>query len=1124
MKLNVLRALLALVFGALPGTAPAVRAQSGALVDCHCMRSLPELKTNACVAYVPDLCALSLPCWLAPLPLTCTQNPAPGTPVGPGVHLITVLFTDSMRSAQPCDVVFSVTPPPGGCGPNACIPPPPGMVGWWPLDEGTGATVYADVSGSGNAALVESFGALGNPGSPTPIGGKVAGASYFYGPTVRGRAPNGPTLNFGTTSFSVDCWVNPLPFIVGRQPIVDKLWQPTPTSAFGYALAIVGGAVELRLGDGALATYTGPAIAPSLWNFVAVAVDRTANTVTFHVNGVTAAPQALVPAGSLNSGVDLLIGGAHNLNDGYGELAIDEVEIFNRILTGAEMTALWQADRDGKCKPTSPCTNSVVSIFCPTNLVVQACGSSAVVNYPAPTAATSCGTIVNIACVPPSGSNFPLGNTTVTCTATDSQGNSASCTFTVTVVGDTTPPACPPSAITVTGCPPVMPDFATNGLVTDNCTPVGSIVVTQNPPAGTVLPPGTTGVALVACDAAGNCTPCIVEVTAVYSGTPPAIVCPPDIVTTGYLNCGSNGTTVAYSPPQVVNGALASCTPPSGSFFPFGTTVVTCVATNLCGTNQCTFTVTVNYGGLVPPCVPPPSNMVLWLKFDETNGPTAFNASAGNHGTLAGAPVRTLGQWVLNSLCFNGASQYVQVSPYPAMQFGTNDFSVDAWVKPATLGNTVRTIVDHREENGGVVRGYSLFLSTNNAVGFQLADGTPTNYLFPWSVVPADGRWHHVAVSVKRNDPQGVRVYVDGVAAPNPGDPTSRPGSVTAGPCFPFRVGARSSSVTGLFPGCIDEVELFRRALTAAEVQSLLAAQCRGKCRIMCQVFSGIIPACWVGGNYYPFIFYNPLPVPQTLTWSVAPLPAGPGCTVPGPSFNPASGTITVPPYGANLTNLFVTFPGGLNVDDCACYRLTIVSADGSQQMICDGKICLPRHFGVCAAPAQPVAVATNDTPAIAGFAVGGTGSSPIPLHGPMIFLRSPEGEIVSATPLPDFVVPPAGAVPIEVTHEIVLPGYDPGRVYRLTFEADIDGTGVYQVLGEQAVMNALPATESENPLTIETGADGRIIIKWYKPCATVEINPHLGNPSGWTPLKVTSPWEIAPEELGETLFIRLRE
>ncbi|MEK6322056.1 MAG: HYR domain-containing protein [Acidobacteriota bacterium] len=60
--------------------------------------------------------------------------------------------------------------------------------------------------------------------------------------------------------------------------------------------------------------------------------------------------------------------------------------------------------------------------------------NSGVVNYATPAASDNCPG-VTVACVPPSGSMFPVGSTTVTCTATDAAGNIATCTFPVTVAG-----------------------------------------------------------------------------------------------------------------------------------------------------------------------------------------------------------------------------------------------------------------------------------------------------------------------------------------------------------------------------------------------------------------------------------------------------------------------------------------------------------------------------------------------------------------------------------------------------------------------------------------------------------------------------------------------------------------
>jgi hypothetical protein len=54
------------------------------------------------------------------------------------------------------------------------------------------------------------------------------------------------------------------------------------------------------------------------------------------------------------------------------------------------------------------------------------------VNFAAPTVSGATAP-VEIRCSPNSGSQFPVGNTTVTCEATDAKGNTGSCTTTVTV-------------------------------------------------------------------------------------------------------------------------------------------------------------------------------------------------------------------------------------------------------------------------------------------------------------------------------------------------------------------------------------------------------------------------------------------------------------------------------------------------------------------------------------------------------------------------------------------------------------------------------------------------------------------------------------------------------------------
>jgi len=73
------------------------------------------------------------------------------------------------------------------------------------------------------------------------------------------------------------------------------------------------------------------------------------------------------------------------------------------------------------------------AITCPANIVTEpTCPAGAKATF-APVVSDNCPG-VGFVCSPASNSTFPIGTTTVTCTATDTSGNTASCSFTVTVL------------------------------------------------------------------------------------------------------------------------------------------------------------------------------------------------------------------------------------------------------------------------------------------------------------------------------------------------------------------------------------------------------------------------------------------------------------------------------------------------------------------------------------------------------------------------------------------------------------------------------------------------------------------------------------------------------------------
>jgi len=104
---------------------------------------------------------------------------------------------------------------------------------------------------------------------------------------------------------------------------------------------------------------------------------------------------------------------------------------------------------DGAGKSSSGDFNVTVALVDHTPPVLSGYGDKAVeangpagsvVNFPTPTAVDALdGPIGAVNCSPVSGSTFPLGNTAVTCSATDTHGNTGQATFNV-AVNDTTPP------------------------------------------------------------------------------------------------------------------------------------------------------------------------------------------------------------------------------------------------------------------------------------------------------------------------------------------------------------------------------------------------------------------------------------------------------------------------------------------------------------------------------------------------------------------------------------------------------------------------------------------------------------------------------------------------------------
>ncbi|MCX6873870.1 MAG: autotransporter-associated beta strand repeat-containing protein [Verrucomicrobia bacterium] len=606
----------------------------------------------------------------------------------------------------------------------------------------------------------------------------------------------------------------------------------------------------------------------------------------------------------------------------------------------------------------------------------------------------------------------------------------------------------------------------TQPVFTSQC---GAVTVVCTPPPGTCFPIGTTVVTCVGTDTFGQQGRCVFKVTVVDT-TPPVITsCPSTVI--ACMGGDSASGVLPNLTTQVV--ATDNCTPypqltitqnpPPGTIVSGGTVVFT--VTDASGNvATCQRPISVQ-----PCCTTPPGGLVLWLPFDERAGPSAMNAAGGNNGTLLNGlthPFTPVG-YVWNSLCFDGLDDYVQVASYPAIGFGTGDFTVDAWVKPAALESTIRVIVDHRESSNNGVIGYSLFLGGNNTIGFQIGDGNYINYPSTLSV-PADGQWHLVAVTVHRNDTKGITFYLDGVAGILQRDTTPFPGSVTPAANFPLRVGARSFSPDGIFNGCIDEVELFNRSLAATEIQAVYNARSAGKCKHRCTVPWDTPIGAGASSAVTTATIYNPNPTAQTYQYSFQGLPVGPHCNFPGPtSFSPASGTISVPAGGNVSFPVTVGKPAGMPCGAIACFQMVVIPVGTGERFGCEGSL-----YSSCNILANPsVAVATLVDCVVVGvgpWTLVNTSAAAIDLTGARFSAwgpdMQPDTRVLSLNGLPPGVpvlMAPGTILPLngqlQLPLEVQFMTFAPGQAFTLLLEADTDGDGEFEPLASMEVQNVIP-------------------------------------------------------------------
>ena len=105
----------------------------------------------------------------------------------------------------------------------------------------------------------------------------------------------------------------------------------------------------------------------------------------------------------------------------------------------------------------------------------------------------------------------------ITITGEDGNGNSTNCTFDLTLKDEIAPQITCPTNVAVSldiNCKATLVDYTSAATISDNCTPMGDLTITQSPAAGQIITaPGITMVTLTVIDGSGNTTDCTFEVS-----------------------------------------------------------------------------------------------------------------------------------------------------------------------------------------------------------------------------------------------------------------------------------------------------------------------------------------------------------------------------------------------------------------------------------------------------------------------------------------------------------------------------------------------------------------------------------------------------------------------------------
>jgi len=691
----------------------------------------------------------------------------------------------------------------GKCLPS-CTPAPNGLVSWYRGESN------ANDSRGGNSGSLQN--------GATFATGQVGQAISFDGVDDFVQISGHPSLDVGAGGgMTIETWINPTS-IASQKPIVEWNAGGTVGTHLWYSVTSVGGVTGniffnmIDVNNISHFIQTPAVMTANEFQHIAATYDKTSGIVTIYRNGV------VVDTANLGSGFTPRTGPAFNLYLGtrpgsgiFHQGLLDETSIYDSALTLTQIQNIYNAGSLGKCSNScSTSTNGLISWYRGENSAIDA----------------------------HSGNNGALQNGATFAVGKVGQGISFDGVDDRVEIADSA--SLKPAAVTVEAW------VKFNSLTS---TTIGASSGTQyivfkknsrvtNFEGYTLLKTSGNQLSFVVSSASGS--------QAVATGT--------TIVTTGtfYHLVGTFDSTSAK---VYVNGQLEGTAPGNfaldydnlpvylgGTGLGFydgkfnGVLDEASIFNRAITPTEIQDIFIADSAGKCSVCLSPPANLNSWLPADVN----ASDIQSGNtNASMIGDTVLSSDAKVGKAFSFDGNGDYVLVPDAPE-QKPADQLTFEGWYKFNSLGAGLPHLIAKPLRNSPF-DSYAIWFDNGNIrIGYQQVGGGFLYY--DTGFVPQLGVYYHFAYTLDTTDSgptaNTMRLYINGVQyfSGAAGLPIYYNGVNDSLLPHPMLIGAdlENNNPQFFLNGKADEVSLYSRILTPAEIQAIFDAQTAGKCHGVC--------------------------------------------------------------------------------------------------------------------------------------------------------------------------------------------------------------------------------------------------------------------------------------------------